>query len=117
MPDALNTICKPYLNVAAANTDLETMAFVVKLRVICSNTLPWETDCQRLMSIDTSSPEARLADGNLTLMQVVEEDTWYKNLSCNILQEAALQGVRMGLIKRRGGIWKPIDTRNVNHTE
>mgnify|MGYP001458064789 CR=1 FL=1 len=60
------------------------------------------------MSIDTSSPEARLADGNLTLMQVVEEDTWYKNLSCNILQEAALQGVRMGLIKRRGGIWRPL---------
>ena len=71
MPDALSTICKPYVNVAAANCDLEALALAIKLRVICSNTLPWEVDCSRVCSIDRSHGEAWR--DNLTLLQAAAE--------------------------------------------
>ena len=56
MPDELLSLADQYLNLAGAPQDLETYCLAIKLRVICSNSLDWETSCRIVDAVPDTDP-------------------------------------------------------------
>lgn len=108
IPDSMGTAAKQYFGVAAQPTDIKILSLVIKLRVICGDTLDWQQDCN---SIRRLSAVPGRQDGR-TLAAAAGQDTWRSKLACFSLERAALEGQRRGLVRYTGNNWEQADKLN-----
>ena len=102
LPDELIPTAKIYLGAKAQPFDIEVLALTTKLRVICGNTLDWQQECTEIRQAN----QVRADRDGRTLLELTENDEWRCRLSCFVLQRAAVEGEKLGIIQFRNNKWE-----------
>ena len=102
-PDQLIPLGEHFLNMKTAPIDVESYCFSIRLRVICSNLINWQSACRKVDQVIDIDPR----QDHRTLAQLVNHNsTWKGRLTCKILEKTAQDGLRMGLIEYTENKWR-----------
>ena len=105
MPDELIPMMQSHMSLPCAPYSLEILCKAIRLRFICSNSVPWAGECLRLSRIPAIDPR----NDPSPLQSLGGTDDWLPRLTCKILEQTANEGRRLGIIRfdADSQLWKP----------
>ena len=101
LPDPLIPNTRTFLKCDAEVHNLDEYCFSIRLRVVCSNSIPWEKDMNKIDRMG----EVNGREDSRSLMVLAARDSWRMRLPCVVLRETAVEGEKLKLIRFENGKW------------